>query len=416
MSLPLPPRAPRRLSLDDPAPLLQWLARGPREVDLDEIDLAEIWGLVAMATAARPEQANALQVVSTTGKTGGSRFAHAVGFHDATQGLTPKEPGEAGRTVKLQRIPPGGFPKIEPTASGISHLLVPDPALQDTELTIRYVLVELLRNAIQHSRDPLGAVVAAQLNERAGKSAAIQVAVGDAGIGIFESLQGMHPDLDNPRAALEKSLWPHISGAFEQGLTGAALAPNAGLGLFFISEMAKMAVGRLLIASRGAALLLEGSEEPDDHRIRFLEPAGLGYPGTLVAFELPIGEVADYAGLIEAIQARARQYQPRREVHHWFSFDPPPPECQPLLVSFTAENAQAARDLAQRELEPRLFSRQPVALDFRGLEICTQSFLHALLYSALRLAWARQVPIYVANANPAIRSGLAFLESYALGG
>ena len=55
-------------------------------------------------------------------------------------------------------------------------------------------------------------------------------------------------------------------------------------------------------------------------------------------------------------------------------------------------------------------------LDFRGMRFCTQSYLHALLFEALRLAWAKRVPIYVANVEPAVRSGLELLEDYALGG
>lgn len=53
-------------------------------------------------------------------------------------------------------------------------------------------------------------------------------------------------------------------------------------------------------------------------------------------------------------------------------------------------------------------------LNFEGMEIATQSFLHALLFESLRVAWALRVPIYVRNAAAAVREGLDFLESYAL--
>ena len=106
---------------------------------------------------------------------------------------------------------------------------------------------------------------------------------------------------------------------------------------------------------------------------------------------------------------------PGREVHRWLKFEAPPVGVSPLLVSYICEDTQAAIQTAQ-DLEPRVFRRDPVALDFRNIEICTQSFLHALLYGPLRIAWARQAPIYVTNAAPAVRSGLEFLESYAPGG
>src|SRR5262249_11935816 len=143
---------------------------------------------------------------------------------------------------------------VEHEARRISHLVVPDDLQEDTRRAVYYVLVELLRNVLQHSRDKLGGIVAAQLNDggRHTDRPTIQVAVADTGIGVFDSLRPMHPKLADQKEALEKALWPHFSGTFEEGLTGTS--NNAGMGLFFISEMAKLLRGRLLIASRGAAL------------------------------------------------------------------------------------------------------------------------------------------------------------------
>jgi hypothetical protein len=56
-----------------------------------------------------------------------------------------------------------------------------------------------------------------------------------------------------------------------------------------------------------------------------------------------------------------------------------------------------------------------VALDFRNLRVCTQSFLHAL-HETVRLAWARKVPVFVVHATPAVQAQLEFVEGYSLGG
>ncbi len=406
------PPVPDRILLDDPGLLLRWIASDPAELDFDRIDVCEIWGLVALATLGRRERGT-LSIRETIGETGASRFAHALGLDEVVAGTPPIQVAEPERTVKLTRL--RDFSAIEPAANQISRLLIARDDLADTRKAVSYVLVELLRNVLQHSQDDLGAVVAAQVRQRGSDRSGVQIAVGDAGIGIFKALAGMHPDLQSPEAALERALWPHLSGSFERGLTGSPSQSNAGLGLFFISEIAKLELGKLMISSRGATLILEGGEEPDQHGFRFLQPTGLGFPGTLVAFEIPLGEIADYEGLMGTIQRRAQERQPKRQVHHWLRFEAPPPTISPLLVRFICENTQAASETA-RELEPRLFRRDPVALDFRNIEICTQSFLHALLYAPLRLAWARQAPIYIVNAAPAVRSGLEFLESYALGG
>jgi hypothetical protein len=288
----------------------------------------------------------------------------------------------------------------------------------DTRRTLYYVLNELLRNVVQHSQDPLGGIVGAQLN-RGGRNAVqpmVQVAVADAGIGIPVSLQTRHKALADPKVALERSLWPHVSSAFDEGETGNA--QNAGMGLFFIAEMTKLVGGRLVIATRGATLILEGDahfENPHGTQ-RFLD-VGLDYPGTLVTFEMPAESEQDYEGMIETIRQRAKERTPRRAIHKWLTFAAPPPQAFKVVVRYTqVEDAGQAQRYSEENLLPRLVKKEPVALDFAGIPTCTQSYVHALLYEALRLAWARKTPIYILNAQPAVRSTLELLENYALGG
>ncbi len=324
----------------------------------------------------------------------------------------------AGRNWVPNRFKPElvySFEKIEPFANDISKALIPHMELEDTRLTLRYVIVELLRNVVQHSHFPPGGVVNADLWDEQGKRPMLQLAVADGGIGIPDSLRTLHPNLSGPEAALEKSLWPHISGTFEEGLTGTQ--QNAGMGLFFIAEMAKLTGGSLLIATRGATLLLSGwVDEEGNHDLRFIEPRGVGYPGTLVVFELPVGGVVDYPALIETIKERAKQRTPQRAIHRWIRFDAAPPEATVFEIQRQAENTPAAIQLAQNEITPRILRRESIVLDFSGLRILTQSYLHSLLFEPLRLAWALRTPIYVRNVEPAVRSNLELLENYALAG
>ncbi|HSP77485.1 MAG TPA: ATP-binding protein [Myxococcaceae bacterium] len=297
-------------------------------------------------------------------------------------------------------------------------MLITEERFEDTRRTVYYVLNELLRNVVQHSRDPLGGVVGAQVN-RGGRNAgrpAVQVAVADAGIGIPASLQSRHASLTDPREALARSLWPHFSSAFDEGETGSI--QNAGMGLFFIAEMTKLVGGRLVIASRGATLLLKGDEQFEEPHgeTKFLEP-GVGFPGTLVAFEMPSESEQDYDAMIDTIRERARERTPRRAVHKWLAFEEPPSEAQRFIVRQSRiEDTAEAQRFAEEKLLPRLFRREPVALDFGGIQVCTQSYVHSLLFEPLRLAWARKTKIYILNAQPAVRSTLELLENYALGG
>jgi hypothetical protein len=185
---------------------------------------------------------------------------------------------------------------------------------------------------------------------------------------------------------------------------------NAGLGLFFISELAKGLDGRLLMASGSASLLLDPRGE---QRQRFLR---VGYPGTLVTFEIPVAPARPFDDLFKQIGKLAEERTPRRIVSSWLRFEAPPEKTVTFVVGPFVENNDNAQHLARTQIVPRLVKKEPVALNFANVPVCTQSFAHAFLYEPLRFAWASQCPIYVTNAVPVVRSALEHVQSYAQGG
>ena len=406
---------PPRFLLEDPDSFLRTVSSAQAAgstLALDAVDVIELWSLVGLATLARKGLPAPLHL-DTSGMRSATRFARALGIDSIIEGKPAVGPPEQGRTVKLTSIDRSGRRSPYQVAFDIAQLVIPDGD-DETQSTIYYVLAELLRNVLQHSRDKLGGIAAAQLMSagRGGyEQERVQIAVGDAGIGIPESLRHFHPNGDDPKAALVRALDPHVSGTFAAGLSGTE--ENAGLGLFFIAEMAKQTAGRLLIASNGARLILEGARPGQPQR---LDVQDVGFTGTLVAFEIPDRGVASNHELLRRINELARERTPKRVTQHWIRYEEPPVGASKFLVSIAAEDTSAARTYSEQHLEPRLIRRESIALDFGTLSICTQSFLHALLYEALRLAWAKRVPIYVLNVKPAVRSSLDLLESYALGG
>jgi len=242
----------------------------------------------------------------------------------------------------------------------------------------------------------------------------IQLAVADAGVGIPRSLYRAHPHLTDYRQALERALLPHISGTFAEGLTGSF--ENAGLGLYMISEMARQTGGRLLIATTGASLVVQSTGSGEPGSPRFLQPYGTGFPGTLVAFEIPTDAVQDYHALIQSILRKARERTPRRVSDRWLTFAPAPEPAKRIILAPARENTPAAGELARAHIRPALLDGRSVELNFADIDLCTQSWLHALLFEPVRLAWAMRIPMYIVNADPAVREGLRFLEAYALGG
>lgn len=403
-----------RLLLDDPQAFLRWLAaaRQRGRVSFDELDVAQVFAIAGVAAMSRQDGRERL-TLDAGSQTGAARFAHAIGIDDVIQGEGELEPPEHERTLRLTRV--RRVSGTEAIAGKIVKLLLPAMPNGDAADLFWFVLVELLRNVCQHSQDAAGGIVVAQRND-AGPyegAPALQVVVVDNGIGVFDALRRTRPEIQTPAEALVRALEPHVSGTFPEGHSGTV--ENAGLGLFFISEMAKQTRGRLLLASRSATYFLDRAASATTQPV-VTNGAAPDYPGTLVAFETSLSQVGSYEGIIRSIHELAQQRTPARITHRWLQFDEPPAAVKRVLVDVAAEDAAAAQVFSSRSLEPILMRRDSVCLDFRNLRVCTQSFLHALLHQPVRLAWALKVPMFVVNTTPAVRAQMEFVEAYSLGG
>lgn len=403
-----------RLLLDDPHAFLRWLTsvRERGYVSLDEVDVAQVFAIAAVAALARHDGRERLTLVP--GRTSGAaRFAHALGIEEVLEGDDERAPAERDRTVTLTRV--RGRASPEKAANHLVELLMPGQSRSDAATLFWFVLVELLRNVGQHSEDPAGGIVAAQRNDSGPYegSPALQVVVVDNGRGVFAALQAKRPSIQTPAEALIRALEPHVSGTFAEGESGTV--HNAGLGLFFVAEMAKRTRGRLLLASRGATYFLDRFSA-DNTQPTITNGAAPDFPGTLVVFETRLAHVGSYDAVLDGIHETARTRTPKRITHRWLRFEEPPSGVQRVLVDVAAEDTAAAHEFASRVLEPKVMRRESVALDFRNLRVCTQSFLHALLHETVRLAWARKVPVFVVHATPAVQAQLEFVEGYSLGG
>jgi hypothetical protein len=95
-------------------------------------------------------------------------------------------------------------------------------------------------------------------------------------------------------------------------------------------------------------------------------------------------------------------------------FENGPPGVLSIVVRIGAEDTAHALGLTTEHLLPRVSRGEPIELDFAGLAVCTQSYLHTLLFPVLRAAYAAGAGVYVTNASHAVCGALDFLESYAL--
>lgn len=132
----------------------------------------------------------------------------------------------AGRFVPLTQIKESK--ELSKFITELTPLLHLDPKHAEP---IRYVMSELIRNVLEHSLSPHGAVVSAQYYS---KTNTVRIGVADTGVGIWKTIhQSYKPknDLD----AIRLALMPGITGTTQRE---GGTEYNAGAGLFFVKSIA----------------------------------------------------------------------------------------------------------------------------------------------------------------------------------
>lgn len=407
-------------SLKHPKSFLEWVTccRG-KQLILGDFRVLQPWSLAVIAALSRREVERNIYPVITDQKAT-SRFAHSLGLNEVTGNTDCIGFPEKGRTVKLHRI--SKYVEIESLAEQISILPIIDKEQGgeyidevETKETIKYIIIELLRNVVQHSCDEFGGIVIAQRmdeGEEYVNDKCVQICVVDLGIGIFESLKTMHPDIRDNNVALERSIWPSFSGKFPKGLKGTD--QNAGMGLFFISEMVKRLGGRMLLASRSSSLFIEGDPEGEgNNTIEFIETS---FPGTLIAIDIPKRSVGDFEALIKKVQETAFERSIGKVRVEYIIFEPENRNIYTIIkVKIGNEDTVHAEEFSKKYLIPMIEKGKPICLDFSGYRIVTQSYLHAILFNAVRRAYDLKIPLAIINSSSAVKDCIILLEWYTLG-
>ncbi|MDR2463774.1 MAG: ATP-binding protein [Verrucomicrobiales bacterium] len=229
-------------------------------------------------------------------------YLDRMGLYQFTQTPSPfrynkKEP--AGRFVPLTVIK---------TASDQSRFIADMVPLlhlsEDHATVVKYIIGELVRNVLEHSLAPNGAVVAAQYFKKTNR---VSIGICDTGIGITKSMwRHWQPatDLD----ALFLAMTPGISGTTRRE---GGTAENAGAGLFFIKSIAKITRSYFAIYSGGSAYTLlkydkrvkgfprlYADPRRDPHNETRNAPA---FAGTLVAVDVSLKITPEFTALLTSI-------------------------------------------------------------------------------------------------------------------
>ncbi|MBL7694953.1 MAG: ATP-binding protein [Ferruginibacter sp.] len=168
---------------------------------------------------------------------------------------------------------------------------------------IKYVMSELVRNALEHSKSPCGAIVSAQYFEKTNR---ISIGVADRGIGIKNAINISYAT-ENYREAIGLALRPGITGTTKK-IGGTAY--NAGAGLFFTKSIAKVSRDFFLLYSGNSFFKLHKTSgnkrvqlypNPLDDKSNFRD--GLPFwKGTAVGIDISMDINQDFQDLLEMIR------------------------------------------------------------------------------------------------------------------
>lgn len=167
-----------------------------------------------------------------------------MGLFDVLQidpGMQVTEHEEAGRFIPLTNVKDN-----KELSDFIVNMIPLLHASPDEAEPIKYVISELVRNALEHAASPVGAFVCAQYFKSTQRLA---IGVADSGIGILGSMSRSHP-VRTSMDAITLALRPGISGTTSRY---GGTEYNAGAGLFFTKAIA-CASRNFFIAYSGDAL------------------------------------------------------------------------------------------------------------------------------------------------------------------
>jgi anti-anti-sigma regulatory factor len=282
---------------------------------------------------------------------------------------------------------------------------------------LKFAMVELTRNVVQHSSSRIGGVAIAQhFPDRK----ALQVAICDLGIGVMHSLSARYPELRTDMEALRLAILPHASGSTVTSPYGDS-AQNVGLGLFYSKEIAWRSAGSFWMVSGDALLAIRG----DSDRVWDSDPATPEriyrrinrWPGTVVVLDFPVDGIPDFSGILKIcgeLADEARRLSGPAGLD-FLTGDSDLETAFTLRVADFEEDNDVGARMRETELLPRVQRGERVVIDFSGVRAPSASFVHVLLSavfqvpgSLVRMSFLGCTP----SAREVVRSVAAYAARY----
>lgn len=387
-----------------------WMEKpiGPTTLDLRRVNFIAPWAVCLFAAYALSQKIvnrKHIRVLVHESSTAGS-YIREAGLLSLLGQNSSKFPISTDRIVPLAQIKESG--QIILFVKKVMDLL----QLGDEELegAVRYSLVELLRNVVQHSSSPIGGIAMAQYFPNTGL---VDLIVADTGIGIKRTLEGNYPEINNDLKAIKFAMQPHVSGTFSPGAYD-QMKDNAGLGLFFIKTIACQAAGGFFLGS-GRFLADVWGDADGTQRKTYKAANRSGWGGTFALLQLRRESIGDFDGVL-AICRRLAEEARKEPAKLNLDFIEEVPELEGLIlikVRDFEENVEYAAQIREGIIEEGLSKGRMVVIDFDGIDFATQSFVHALVYKVLRDHDGVKSALSIAHCSASTREAILAVAGYA---
>lgn len=269
------------------------------------------------------------------------------------------------------------------------------------EKTLRYIIVELLYNTLEHGWNQQRIPSLLQFSWYRDKHE-LSFIVADLGIGIRRHLSQSYSALASDVEAVLLALKPQVSGTFSVNGQVYGSKNNAGVGLYLSSNIARRLHADMYIVSGNG--LVHVSPTEITHK-----ELNSSWPGTFVHVTLKLGVIPNLnlqkmmaefreAAVNELAQAETRE-QNRTFYFHTMNY-----------FGRYAEDKSLAIRLRDEKLLPAVEEGKTLIVDFAEVISAPHSLLNALLATPIqRLGLLAYKKIKVINAAPEIRETIDFI-------
>lgn len=388
----------------------QWIIHPGDDVSLDFCGVEHISPYAITLFAAYIlwlEQVEGVSVsVSADFESVAGRYLRRAGFFQVIGAMDDGAADDGDeRTAKLTEIRSS---KEIPAFSGrIMDLLRIEN--EDIAGALKYSLVELLRNVVQHSSSRIGGVAMAQYFPRSGL---VNLCVADMGVGIRRTLSVAYPEIDDDLKAIKFATQPHISGTFGPSMYN-EMKDNAGLGLFFIKQITSLSEGSFFLASGDAIsdIWADGEGQKKIHRTAKQH----GWPGTFAYLQLRRDSIGAFEDILQSCRhwaAQARQY-PQDLALDFIEGVIDMDEIVLVRVVDFEEDVERAAEIRDCLIIPSMAAGKMVIIDFAKVGFATQSFVHALMYKVIRDGAHIAALLSLANCTASTRESVMAVAAYA---